>query len=122
MFLRARHLEQGSHDSKIEHHMIGAQRAACKQAAKTLNLNIVREYVEYGGTGSIDKRPELRLMLDELRAIQDVRYMIVSSPDRLTRSTADWATIRLELEAAGVELIEGYAKLGDESCDHVPDL
>lgn len=105
IFLRARYLGQGDRDREIELHMIAAQREACEQAAERLGAEIIREYVEYGGTSSIDKRPELRLLLDELRALRDVRYVIVTSPDRLARTMTDWTTIRFELEAAGAELI-----------------
>ena len=105
MYLRTRHPEQDSGDREIKRRMIAAQRAACEQAAEALKAKIIREYVEYGGTDGIDKRSELRLLLDELRALRDVRYVIVTHIDRLARTVTDWAAIRFELEAVGAELI-----------------
>ena len=105
VFLRARHLGQGGRDQEREQHLIAHQRAMCEQAGDALGAQIIREYVEFGGSGSIDKRPVLRLMLDELRALHDTTYLIVTSPDRLVRRTHDAAVISLELEAAGTELI-----------------
>ena len=105
IFLRSRHLGADGSDHEVEQWMIAAQRAACKQRAEALGAQIIREYREFGGTGSIDKRPTLRLMLDELRALHDTDYVIVTGTERLARRTEDMAAICLELEAAGARLI-----------------
>lgn len=106
MLLRARHLgSDDQHSRAIERAMIAAQRQRCRQAADQLNAHLVREYVEYSGTGAIDKRPQLQLLLDELRMLRDVRYVIVSAGDRFTRQVSDWRAIQFELEAAGAELV-----------------
>jgi len=44
-------------------------------------------------------------MLDELLALRDVQYVIVTSPDRLTRRADVMATILREIQAAGAELV-----------------
>jgi DNA invertase Pin-like site-specific DNA recombinase len=44
-------------------------------------------------------------MLDELRVLRDLDYLIVTTPDRLTLRTDDWTAITFELAAAGTELI-----------------
>ncbi|MGH3722243.1 MAG: recombinase family protein [Pseudonocardiaceae bacterium] len=85
--------------------MISWQRAVCEQTARELNAQVIREYVEYGGTGSIDKRPAVRFMLDELRARHDATYLIVARTDRLARQGDDWARISREIQAAGAELV-----------------
>ncbi len=105
IFIRARSLGFGDQDSWIEAAQAGYQRKVCSAAAEQLGAQPIREYIEHGGTGAIDKRPELRLMLDELRALHDARYVIVTSPDRLARKTTDWDAIRFELDAAGAELV-----------------
>lgn len=84
---------------------IDQQRALCRQSARSLNATLIREYVEHGSSGKLTNRPELRLMLDELRALRDLDYLIVTTPDRLTRRTDDWTTITFELAAAGTELV-----------------
>ena len=106
MLLRARHLGGDDRQSRaMERAMIAAQRQQCRQAVDRLNAHLVREYVEYGGTGAIDKRPQLQLLLDELRMLRDVRYVIVSAGDRLTRQVSAWHAIQFELEAASAELV-----------------
>jgi DNA invertase Pin-like site-specific DNA recombinase len=85
--------------------MVAHQRAACEQAAEALDAEIIREYVEYGGTGRLDKRPTLRLMLDELRALRDVNYVIATGHDRLTRNVHDMTALSFEIDAAGAELV-----------------
>jgi DNA invertase Pin-like site-specific DNA recombinase len=92
--------------------MIDAQRTACRRAAAELGVHVVREYAEHGGTGRIDKRPELRLMLDELRMLRDVRYVITISCDRLWRQVADQAAIQFETDAAGTQLVFANELLG----------
>jgi DNA invertase Pin-like site-specific DNA recombinase len=107
MFIRANNINiDGEQRQRYSRDLfIDQQRALCRHAARSLNATLIREYVEHGGTGKLATRLELRLMLDELRALRDVDYVIVTSPDRLARTITDWATIRFELEAAGTELI-----------------
>jgi DNA invertase Pin-like site-specific DNA recombinase len=105
LFLRARVLGRSGRDDQAESHLIEGQRQACEQAAKRLQAAVVREYVEYGGTGAIERRPVMRQMLDELLALRDVDYLVTPGLDRLARSSADMAALQLTLEAAGVELV-----------------
>ena len=82
--------------------------ADCRQAAEMLGAQVIREYVEdrdRTGIRSIDKRPALRLMFDELRASRDTKYVIATSPSRLTRRADVMATILRKIEAAGATLI-----------------
>jgi hypothetical protein len=57
--------------------------AGCRQAAEALGAQVIREYVEdryRTRIRNIDKRPELRLMPDELLASRDTKYVIVTNP------------------------------------------
>jgi DNA invertase Pin-like site-specific DNA recombinase len=85
--------------------LIDVQRAQCMALAERLNATVIREYVEYGGTAMLDKRPELKLMLDELRALRDIDYIIAVDVDRLARRLDDWAAIDLELTTSGAKLV-----------------
>lgn len=105
MFLRARTLGIDGSERQIEATQIAWQRHRCQAAAVDLNCTIIREYIEHGGAGGVERRPVLRLMLDEIRALRDVKYVLVASLDRLTRANADWHTLQLEFEAAGVTLV-----------------
>jgi len=103
--MRARHTNKTGRDADMEERMIAHQRAECERIARQLHATVIREYVEYGGTGSIAKRPQLRLMLDELLALHDVTYVITEKPDRIARQTNDLRTVHLELEASGATLV-----------------
>lgn len=105
MYLRARSVGTDGTDRKHEETQIDMQRQACMRRAEEMGVQLIREYAEYGGTGPISERPELRLMLDELTALHDVRYVITTSLDRLARRTADLHAVHLATEAAGAELI-----------------
>jgi DNA invertase Pin-like site-specific DNA recombinase len=85
--------------------MIALQRAACERSAKELGAHIIREYVEYGGTGNIDTRFVIRRMLNELHARRDTTYLIVTKKDRLARQPHDQFRLTQEIHAAGVELV-----------------
>jgi DNA invertase Pin-like site-specific DNA recombinase len=111
IFMRARHLGLAGHDTAAENRSIADQRDRCLLLAAGQDVEVVREYADHGGAGRIDKRPVLRLLLDELRALHDVDYVIITSHDRLARRTDDWAHLDLELEAASAELLiapDGY--------------
>lgn len=105
MYLRARYRGSEADEYEIEQRQLEAQRQACMAAAERMGVTLVREYAEHGGTGPIEGRPELRLMLDELTALRDVAYVFVTGLDRLARRAPDLASIRLEIEAAGAELV-----------------
>lgn len=111
IFLHARHLGLTGRDRDAENRMIADQRTRCLLMAAEQDAEVVREYVEHGGAGHIDNRPTVRLLLDELRALRDVDYVIITSYDRLARRGDDWARLDLEFEAAGAKLLiapDGY--------------
>jgi DNA invertase Pin-like site-specific DNA recombinase len=105
VFMRARHLGGNGRDRERDNAMITTQREQCRDTATRLNAQVIRDYAEHGGTGHLDNRPVLKLMLDELRALHDADYVIITSLDRLTRRTQDWEQVKLELAADGAELI-----------------
>ena len=105
IFLRARHIGTDGRDREQEDTLIAAQRQQCRHLAASLGANVIREYAEHGGSGRLDTRPELRLMLDELRALRDVDYVIAAGTDRLWRANSDGEAIRFEIEAAGAHLV-----------------
>lgn len=105
IFLRARHLGPNGPDREREQRMIASQRAACERSANELGAHIIGEYVEYGGTGSIDTRVVIRRMLDELHARRDTTYLIVTRKDRLAWQPHDRFRLAQEIHAAGVKLV-----------------
>lgn len=105
IFLRVRAIGSTGREYEHETAQIEMQRQACMTWAAHLGATVVREYAEYGGTGPIEQRPTLRLMLDELLALHDVRYVITTGLDRLARRAEDFASLSLDIEAAGAELV-----------------
>lgn len=106
MFIRANNINTDGERRQLYSRdpFIDQQRALCRYAARSLNATLIREYVEHGSS-KLANRPELRLMLDELRVLHDVDYLIVTTLDRLTRRADDLTTIKFELAAAGTELV-----------------
>lgn len=119
MFVRARHLGSNGRHPVYEAMQVEAQRDACQKIAERLGADVVEEYIEYGGTGKIERRPVVRQLLDRLRTDQDIDYLVVASLDRLARRRDDWAAISLELEAAHVELVTVPVAVGMRSAAQV---
>lgn len=103
IFIRARHV--GDNVREAEEWQIAAQRRICQETAQQLGVAVTGEYIEHGGTGSLERRPILRQMYAELLQRRDVAYVITTSVDRLARRTADLASIQLDIQAAGAELV-----------------
>lgn len=105
VFLRARSLIADGRDHDAEERQIASQRALCHAAAEQTRAVILGEYVEYGGTGPIARRPVLRRMLGDLGTLLGVRYVLVTSLDRLARLPADAAAISEAIQAAGAHIL-----------------
>lgn len=105
MFLRARHITAHGRDHESEERDIDRQRAYCRSAAERLGVTIVKEYIEYGGTGPIRSRATLSRMLGDLRTLLGVQYVLVFSLDRLARKPEDVRALGLEIQATGARLM-----------------
>jgi len=100
MFLRARHLTAAGRDRDSEERDIARQRQLCQEAAEMYDALIVGEYIEYGGTGPIRRRPVVQRMLDELQTRPTVRFVITVSHDRLARMPRDFQAVEERITAA----------------------
>lgn len=106
IFMRARITGRGKQrDHVVEQQAVTVQRQRCLEMAQQLKATVVREYTEYGGTGDLNKRPVVRRLLDETRALRDAEYVITERTDRLTRRRDDRRLIDLELSASGAHLV-----------------
>lgn len=106
MFLRARNITANGRDRESEERDIAYQRRYCQAKADQLRATVVKEYVEYGGTGSIASRPVIRQMLSDLRILLGVRYVLVVNLDRLARQPADLRELEQRIRAAGVDVLD----------------
>jgi hypothetical protein len=105
VFLRARSLTPRGRDRASEALNLATQRAWCREMAQDLEAVIAGEYIEYGGTGPVARRPVVQQMLADLRTRSDIRYLIVASPDRLARTPRDTEEIQAAIQASGAELV-----------------
>jgi hypothetical protein len=105
VFLRARVLDADGRNHASEMRHVESQRELCQAAAVQLDAVIVREYVEYGGTGPISARPILRQMLDDLATLLGIRYVLAANIDRLARMPADLTAIQEAIQANGAYVL-----------------
>lgn len=106
MFLRARHVTVDGRHHKGEECDVARQRAYCQSKAEQLGVTILKEYVEYGGTEPISRRPVMRGMLGDLRTLPDVQYVLSFSLDRLARKPEDLPELEQQVQAAGANLLD----------------
>ena len=99
--------------------MIEGQIRECRDYAKANDMNIVGVYVDYPNSASKDTKNRVqrnKMMLDSEKNLFEV--IVVSSLDRLTRSSADFATLSEQLKKNGVKLVpatEPYDEFSIES-------
>jgi DNA invertase Pin-like site-specific DNA recombinase len=102
IYMRVNHGAIG--DPQVGAVAIEYQREACRLVAEERGLTIVGEYIDRGGAISIERRPVLWQLLEELSA-RDVRYVIVSDLARISRNVRDMTIIEERLMQAGVGLL-----------------
>jgi DNA invertase Pin-like site-specific DNA recombinase len=105
VFLRARVLTTDGRNHASETSHVESQRELCRATAERIGALIVREYVEYGGTGPISGRPILRRMLGDLTTLLGVRYVLVANVDRLARMPRDVTAIHEAIQATGAHVL-----------------
>jgi DNA invertase Pin-like site-specific DNA recombinase len=88
---------------------IAEQREACRRAADRLGANVTREYIDYHRVGRRQVRTRMmRYLLKERRS----DFLLVVTPDRLTRNSRTRARMLGSLDEAGVRVVAA-ADLGD---------
>ena len=75
---------------QIDGYSLTAQKARIDNYAKSLDIDIIREFSDEGKSGkSIEGREEFKRMLDCIRAGEDIDYIIVYKLSRFGRNTRD---------------------------------
>jgi site-specific DNA recombinase len=116
LLLRVSSRGQVNTDYDEEGLSIPAQRQAGERRAGQLTAEVVREYVEPGVSGgSLVKRPIFRQMIEEIRELQDIDYVIVWSISRWARNQEDHWLARGMINRAGAKLISVKEPIGDDS-------
>ena len=83
---------------------IPAQREACLRKAASLFAEVVEEFIDAGESAKTSQRPELRRLLDYLKA-EPVQFVIVHKVDRLARNRVDDVEINVAIRATGATLV-----------------
>jgi site-specific DNA recombinase len=95
---------------------IPAQRQATERKATAVDARVVREYVEPGVSGgSLVKRTAFRQMVNDIRELRDVDYVIVWSVSRWARNQEDHWTARGLINRAGAKLISVKEPIGENT-------
>ncbi len=105
LFIRVN--RHGVGDDAAAEAQVERQRQRGKDVARQLGTLIVREYVDHGGGVSVEQRPAIEAMLDDLTAKRDTDYVIVDDLARLTRRADDMVVIERVVEDAGARLVIG---------------
>ena len=83
-----------------------AQRTACERKASAIGAKVVRRYVEPGVSGgALVKRVAFRQMIEDIRELCDIDYVIVWSVSRWARNQEDRWTARGLVERTDDQLI-----------------
>jgi DNA invertase Pin-like site-specific DNA recombinase len=83
---------------------IAGQRQACQRRAHQLGATTVAEYVDVGSGLNAD-RPGLQRLLADLRAREDVAFVITADHARIARSLLVYAEVTAAIEHAGARLM-----------------
>ena len=113
IYLRVSTMGQAEAGGEVEGYSIPAQREACFRKAESLGAAVVDEYVDRGESAKTADRPQLLAMLERLRLVGDVDYVIVHKVDRLARNRADDSQIVLGITKAGAALVSVTENIDD---------
>ncbi|MCU1392035.1 MAG: recombinase family protein [Ilumatobacteraceae bacterium] len=83
---------------------IPAQREATLRKAASLSAQVVEEFIDAGESAKTSHRPELRRLLEYLKA-EPVQFVIVHKVDRLARNRVDDVEINVAIRATGATLV-----------------
>jgi site-specific DNA recombinase len=114
-YLRVSTTAQADTDYSAEGYSLPAQREANERTAHRLDAVIVAEFMDVGESAKSADRPELQAMLQFLRELGSVSYVIVHKVDRLARSREDDITINLAIRQSGAQLVSST-----ENIDQTP--
>lgn len=103
--------DQAEHGASLD-----AQLAEAREFARRHGLTVVAEYVERGATGTDDRRPEFRRMLDELAAPGNrVGTVLVVHTSRFMRDAAKARVRKEQLRRQGVRVVSVQQPVEDDA-------
>jgi site-specific DNA recombinase len=112
-YLRVSTSAQADTDFNAEGYSIPAQREANQRTADRLGAVIVAEFVDKGESAKTADRPELQAMLEFVRELASISYVIVHKVDRLARSREDDVAINIAIRQAGAQLVSATENIDE---------
>ena len=76
VYLRVSTMGQAEAGGEVEGYSIPAQREACFRKAESLDAAVVDSYIDRGESAKTADRPQLLAMLERLRLVGDIDYVI----------------------------------------------
>ena len=106
-----------SSESQVEGFSLDIQLKECREHAKRLDVEILKEFIEEGVSGTLVDRPALAQALAFCAKNKGkVAYFIVKDIDRIARDTLVHAMIRAKLRELGVQLCSiNQPSIGEDS-------
>jgi site-specific DNA recombinase len=112
-YLRVSTSAQADTDYNAEGFSIPAQREANLRAADKLGAVIIAEFMDKGESAKTADRPDLQAMLQFVRELGSISYVIVHKVDRLARSREDDVAINLAIRQAGAQLVSATENIDE---------
>lgn len=112
-YLRVSLSAQADKDYNEEGYSIPAQREANQRTADRLGAIIVAEFVDRGESAKSADRPELQAMLEFVRELACISYVIVHKVDRLARSREDDVAINISIRQSGAQLVSSTENIDE---------
>ncbi len=103
----ARYSSHGQNEQSIE-----GQLKDCYEYAKSLNLNVIGEYIDRAISGRYDNRAEFLRMIEDSQA-KAFQYIIVWKLDRFARNRYDSAVYKHKLKKNGVRVVSAKQQISD---------
>jgi site-specific DNA recombinase len=114
LYLRVSTTSQVNTDYDPEGLSIPAQRSSCERKAAQMGVEVVDTYIEPGKSAtSMDKREAFQQMLERIRTVGDVDYVIVYKLSRMNRNRIDDGQVLLLLRTHGVTLISATEQIDE---------
>jgi site-specific DNA recombinase len=116
LYLRVSSPGQVRTDYDPEGLSLPAQRTACERKVGAIGAEVAREYVEPGVSGGdLVKRTAFRQMIEDIRQLRDIDYVVVWSVSRWARNQEDHWTARGLINRAGAKLISVKEPIGEDT-------
>jgi site-specific DNA recombinase len=94
---------------------ITEQQEVCEAKAMQLDAEVIEVYIDEAESARVADRPDLLRMMERIKTLKDVDYVIVHKLDRFSRDRFDEAILQLELRKAGAKFISATENINGDT-------